>query len=140
MNTDTKIFKKSWQTKFNSTVKRSCIMIKWNQIGGCYTHFLFCVDFCTYLLLITGTLNCLQRYDNTKRNVAQSNVETVNYRELLLCSVSEGCGVFICSSKNFKYSTIPWKALAHSLGTAIVDITLNKKSDTREYIGVIPFI
>lgn len=79
----------------------------WKQTGHHHPHHrLHTVlhnEYKPYLIFITAmTKNpALQRYDVIKRNVAQSNVETLNYLELLVSTTSRGCQV---SLKTFKIS------------------------------------
>lgn len=75
------------------------------------------------LILITAITEnpVLRRYDIIERNVAQSNVETVNHLELVVSTMSGGCQSF---PENIKISRgTPQFAvglcgtLAHNLGT-----------------------
>lgn len=77
--------------------------------------------------LITAAENpALQRYDVMKRNVARTNIETVDLLELVVSMMSQGCQV---SLKTFKisqgtpspeFAVVLCSTLAHSLRT--VDI------------------
>lgn len=59
--------------------------------------FCFALTFVQHLLLITGTdeNSALQRYDIINRNATESNFETVNYLEIVICVVSDRCQLLL---------------------------------------------
>lgn len=73
-------------------------------IGLWCPHLLFHVDFHMVLVYLLQPLpkTQLHRYDIIKRNVGWSHVETVNYLELVVCTVSNRCWVSFFFPSKFK--------------------------------------
>lgn len=69
----------------------------------------------------------MQRYDVMKRNVAQTNIETVDLLELVISMMSRGCQVSLKTIKisqgtpSPEFVVVLCSTLAHSLGS--MDIT-----------------
>lgn len=75
-------------------------------------HFLLCIDFYVVFSFYHSSHQNpkdLQRYDITKRSIAQSNVETVIYLKLVVWAVWQISNIYHVSLKNLKYPT--WAAL-----------------------------
>ena len=87
----------------------------WKQTGHHHPHCLLHTESQTLLDFYHSDdwKPALQRRDSSKRTVAQSNVETVKYLELVVSTVSRGCRV---SLQRFKISQGALTSVAELVG------------------------